>query len=212
MGRASAEQLSGAGRAVAGPRVEQWTALVYSCRDVRGRDIDLKALIRDVPDFPQPGVLFRDITPLLLDPAGYRYVIDEMTRLIGAFAPDAIVGVESRGFFFGAPVAYNLGVPLAPVRKAGKLPHERMSVEFALEYGEGQLDIHVDALRRGQSIVIVDDLLATGGTVAATAKLVELLGAQVKAMVFVVELAFLGGREALDGYEVIALTRYDEPA
>jgi adenine phosphoribosyltransferase len=177
-----------------------------------GRDIDLKALIRNVPDFPQPGVLFRDITPLLLDPAGYRYVIDELTRRLGALAPDAIVAVESRGFFFGAPVAYNLSLPLAPVRKAGKLPHERMSVEFALEYGEGQLDIHVDALKHGQRVVIVDDLLATGGTVAATAQLVERLGAEVKALAFVVELAFLEGRAALSGYDVIALTRYDEPA
>jgi adenine phosphoribosyltransferase len=177
-----------------------------------GREADLKALIRNVPDFPQPGVLFRDITPLLLDPTGYRHVIDELTRLIGPLAPDVIVAVESRGFFFGAPVAYNLGLPLAPVRKAGKLPHERMSIEFALEYGEGQLDIHVDALQRGQRVVIVDDLLATGGTVAATAQLIERLGAHVKAMAFVVELAFLGGRAALSDYEVIALARYDEPA
>jgi len=177
-----------------------------------GPHIDLKALIRDVPDFPQPGVLFRDITPLLQDPTAYRYVIDELTRLIGALAPDAIVGIESRGFFFGAPVAYNLGLPLAPVRKAGKLPHQRMSVEFALEYGESQLDIHVDALKRDQQVVIVDDLLATGGTAVATAKLVELLGASVKAMAFVVELAFLGGRERLRGYPLIALVRYDDPA
>ena len=174
--------------------------------------IDLKALIRDVPDFPQPGVLFRDITPLLQDPDAYRYVIDEMTGLIGALVPDAIIGVEARGLLFGAPVAYNLGLPFAPVRKAGKLPHHRMSVEFALEYGESQLDIHVDALKRDQQVVIVDDLLATGGTAVATAKLVELLGASVKAMAFVVELAFLGGRDRLRDYPVIALVRYDDPA
>ncbi|MEX1253805.1 MAG: adenine phosphoribosyltransferase [Dehalococcoidia bacterium] len=174
--------------------------------------MDLKALIRDVPDFPQPGVLFRDITPLLQDPNAFRYVIDEMTRLIGALTPDAIVGVEARGLLFGAPVAYNLGLPFAPVRKAGKLPHQRMSVEFALEYGESQLDIHVDALQRDQQVVVVDDLLATGGTAVATAKLIELLGASVKAMAFVVELAFLGGRERLREYPVIALARYDEPA
>ena len=100
-----------------------------------GPEIDLKALIRDVPDFPKPGVLFRDITPLLHDPEAFRYVIDELTRRIGALTPDAIIGIESRGFLFGAPVAYNLGLPFVPVRKAGKLPAERMSVEFALEYG-----------------------------------------------------------------------------
>ena len=126
--------------------------------------IDLKTFIREVPDFPQPGVLFRDITPLLHDSNAYRYVIDELTRRIGALTPDVIVGVESRGFLFGAPVAYNLGLPFVPVRKAGKLPTERMSVEFALEYGESQLDIHVDALQRDQQVVIVDDLLASGGT------------------------------------------------
>ena len=174
-----------------------------------GPHIDLKALIRDVRDFPRPGVLFRDITPLLLDPDAYRYVVDELTRLITGLSPDAIVGIESRGFLFGAPVAYNLGVPFVPVRKAGKLPGERMSVEFALEYGESQLDIHADALERGRRVVIVDDLLATGGTAAAAGKLVELLGAYVIAMAFLVELAFLGGRERLRDYELIALVRYD---
>ncbi len=172
--------------------------------------IDLKALIREVPDFPQPGVVFRDITPLLHEPDAYRYVIDEMTRRVGALAPDAIVGIESRGFLFGAPVAYKLGVPFVPVRKAGKLPSERMSVEFALEYGESQLDIHVDALKREQQVVIVDDLLATGGTAAAAGKLVELLGAYVRAMAFVVELSFLAGRERLKDHQIIALIRYDE--
>ena len=171
-------------------------------------DLDLRAYIRDVPDFPQPGILFRDITPLLHDPDAYRYVIDELTRRIAVLGPDAIVGVESRGFLFGAPVAYNLGLPFVPVRKAGKLPAERMSVEFALEYGESQLDIHTDALERGQQVVIVDDLLATGGTAASTAKLVELLGAYVKALAFLVELSSLAGRDRLQDYEVIALIQY----
>jgi adenine phosphoribosyltransferase len=174
--------------------------------------MNLKSFIRDVPDFPQPGILFRDITPLLHDPAAYRYVIDELARRTGALSPDAIVGIESRGFLFGGPVAYRLGVPFAPVRKAGKLPAERMSVEYALEYGESQLDIHADALERGQRVVIVDDLLATGGTAAATAKLVELLGASVAAIAVVVELAFLGGRERLRGHPIISLVRYDAPA
>lgn len=176
-----------------------------------GSGIDLRTLIRDVPDFPEPGVLFRDITPLLREPAAYRYVIDEFSRLIGERTPDAIVGIESRGFLFGAPVAYNLGVPFVPVRKAGKLPSERMSVEFALEYGESQLDVHVDALERDQRVVVIDDLLATGGTVSAAAKLVELLGASVEALVFLVELAYLGGRERLSGHDIIALVRYDNP-
>ena len=171
--------------------------------------IDLKALIRDVPDFPQPGILFRDITPLLQHPAAYRYVIDELTRRIEALAPDVIGGIESRGFLFGAPVAYRLSLPFVPVRKAGKLPSERMSVEFALEYGEGQLDIHKDALERGQTAVIIDDLLATGGTAAATAELVAMLGASVAAVAVVVELVGLGGRERLRGIHTLSLVRYD---
>jgi adenine phosphoribosyltransferase len=173
-------------------------------------DIDLKSFIRSVPDFPRPGVLFRDITPLLHDPAAYRYAIDELTKRIAPLAPDAIVAIEARGLLFGAPVALKLGLPFVPVRKAGKLPAERMSVEYALEYGESQLDIHADGLERGQRTVIVDDLLATGGTAAATAQLVELLGASIAAFAFVIELAFLGGRERLRGYEVITLVGYDE--
>jgi len=172
--------------------------------------LDLKTYIRDVADFPQPGVLFRDITPLLQNPAAYRYAIDELTKRIAPLSPDAIVAIESRGFLFGAPVAQQLDVPFVPVRKAGKLPAERMSVEYALEYGESQLDIHVDALERGQRAVVVDDLLATGGTAAATAKLIELLGASVVGMAFVVELTFLRGREQLSGYDVMTLVCYDE--
>ena len=173
---------------------------------------DLKALIRDVPDFPQPGVLFRDITPLLHDTTAYRYVIDELTERIDALSPDIIVGIESRGFLFGAPVAYKLGLPFVPVRKAGKLPSERMSVEFALEYGESQLDIHTDALERDQRVVIVDDLLATAGTADAACKLVELLGGYVSALAFVVELTFLNGRERLQGRDIISLITYDAEA
>ena len=171
--------------------------------------IDLNSLIRDVPDFPQPGVLYRDITPLLHDTAAYAHVIDELTSRIDTFTPDVIVGIESRGFLFGAPVAYKLGLPFVPVRKAGKLPSERMSVEFALEYGESQLDIHTDALERDQRVVIVDDLLATGGTADAACKLVELLGGYVSALAFVVELAFLKGRERLQDRDIISLVSYD---
>jgi adenine phosphoribosyltransferase len=169
---------------------------------------DLRALIRDVPDFPEPGVLFRDITPLLQNATAYRYAIDELTRRVEPMRPDAVVGIESRGVLFGAPIAYNLGLPFVPVRKAGKLPAERMSVEFALEYGEGQLDIHADALAPGQSVVIVDDLLATGGTAEAAAKLVERLGAEVQGLAFLVELASLGARARLRGYRVATLVTY----
>jgi len=176
---------------------------------VSGPPFDLKALIRGVPDFPQPGVIFRDITPLLQRPNAYRHVIDELTARIDRLGAAAIVGIESRGFLFGAPVAYNLRLPFVPVRKAGKLPAERMSVEFALEYGEAQLDIHADSIARGRRAVIVDDLLATGGTAAAAAKLVELLGAEVCGLAFVVELAFLGGRDRLKDYAIAALVSYE---
>ncbi len=171
--------------------------------------IDLKALIRDVPDFPQPGVLFRDITPLLHNTAAFAQIIDELATRISAVEPDVIIGIESRGFLFGAPVAYKLGLPFVPVRKAGKLPSKRMSVEFALEYGESQLDIHTDALERDQRVVIVDDLLATGGTADAACKLVGLLGGYVRALAFVVELTFLSGREQLLGNDIISLVTYD---
>jgi adenine phosphoribosyltransferase len=172
--------------------------------------LDLKDYIRSVPDFPRPGVLFRDVTPLVHDPAAYRYTIDALTQHIEPRRPDAIVAIESRGFLFGAPVAMALRVPFVPVRKPGKLPAEHMSVEYALEYGEGQLDIHVDALARGQRAVIVDDLLATGGTAAATAELIERLGASVAGFAFVIELSFLGGRERLGDADTFALVRYED--
>jgi adenine phosphoribosyltransferase len=171
--------------------------------------MDLKTRIRDIPDFPQPGILFRDITPLLKDPASVRYVVDRFTEAFRDSDLDAIVSIESRGFLFGAPLAYNLGLPLVPVRKAGKLPAAKMSVEYSLEYGKSQLDIHEDALQRGDRVVIIDDLLATGGTAMAAAKLVELLGASVHAFAFLVELGFLNGRERLEGYEILSLITYD---
>jgi adenine phosphoribosyltransferase len=173
--------------------------------------VDLRPFIRDVQDFPKPGVLFRDVTPVLQNVEAFRYVIEEMTRPLEADPPGAVVGIESRGFFFAAPVAYKLGVPLVPVRKAGKLPADRMSVEFALEYGEGQLDIHTDALRPGQNVAIIDDLLATGGTAEAAARLIELSHASVKSMSFLVELVFLGGRERLKQFHINSLLTYDSP-
>jgi adenine phosphoribosyltransferase len=170
--------------------------------------MDLKSYIRDIPDFPIPGILFRDITPLLRTPEAFRWVIDEFTRICRDASIDAIVGIESRGFLFGTPLAYNLGVPFVPVRKPGKLPAARMSIEYSLEYGTNQLDIHQDALTPGQRVVIVDDLLATGGTAHATAKLVELIGGKVHSFLFVIELTDLGGQKALDGYEVTRLIAY----
>jgi adenine phosphoribosyltransferase len=171
--------------------------------------MDLKQYIRDVPDFPQPGILFRDITPLLQNHAAFKSVVDRFTQEYQSANLDAVVVIESRGFIFGAPLAYNLGIGLVPVRKPGKLPAAHMSVEYSLEYGTSQLDIHEDALERGDKVVIVDDLLATGGTAMAAAKLVELLGARVHSFAFLVELAFLGGRECLRDYEVLSLVRYE---
>jgi adenine phosphoribosyltransferase len=169
----------------------------------------LKALVRDIPDFPTPGILFRDITPLLHDPRAFAEALDGMTAYVESRRPDAIVGIESRGFLFGTPMAARLGVPFVPVRKPGKLPAARMSVEVSLEYGNAQLDIHQDALAPGDRVVIVDDLLATGGTAAGAAKLVELLGGVVDGMVFLIELAALNGRAKLAPYDVHALVRYD---
>jgi len=171
--------------------------------------MDLKQFIRDIPDFPQPGILFRDITPLLQDPEAFRSVVDRFTEEYRDAGLAAVVAIESRGFIFGAPLARNLGISFVPVRKAGKLPARHISVEYSLEYGTSQLDIHEDALKRGDKALIVDDLLATGGTANAAAKLVELLGARVHAMAFVIELAFLHGRDRLQDYEVLSLVTYE---
>ncbi len=151
--------------------------------------IDLKTYIRDVPDFPLPGVLFRDITPLLRTPGAFNAALDAMTAYVESRSVDAIVGIESRGFLFGAPIAERLALPFVPVRKPGKLPAAHMSVEYSLEYGNSQLDIHADALARGDRAIIVDDLLATGGSAHAAAKLIELLGGVVDSALFLIELA-----------------------
>ena len=170
--------------------------------------MDLKALVRDVPDFPKPGILFRDITPLLGNAEAFRAVVSALAEEALLHAPDAIVGIESRGFLFGGPVADRLGLPFVPVRKPGKLPAARMSVEYSLEYGDSQLDIHEDALLAGTRAYVVDDLLATGGTARATAKLIELIGGVVAGFGFVIELEALGGREYLAAYEVRSLIAY----
>ncbi len=184
-----------------------YDSLLYSIRLFDA--MDLKRFVRDVPDFPEPGVLFRDITPLLRDAGAFQYAVQALTERFEGSGLDAVVGIESRGFLFAAPVAINLGVPLVPIRKPGKLPAAHMRVEYTLEYGTGQMDIHSDALERDAAVVIVDDLIATGGTAVAAAKLVELLGARVHAFAFLVELAGLGGRERLRDYEVVSLLRYD---
>ncbi len=170
--------------------------------------MDLKALIREVPDFPQAGIIFRDITPLLGDPAGLRLAIDGMVELAREHQPDCIVGIESRGFIFGVPIADRLGLPFVPVRKPGKLPAARMSIEYSLEYGQSQLDIHQDAMAPGARALIVDDLLATGGTALAAAKLVEMVGGIVAGFAFAIELEALGGRAKLSPYTAKSLIRY----
>jgi len=168
----------------------------------------LKALIRDVPDFPQPGILFKDLTPLLGEPAAFRAVIDELAGRVRDRGFHRIVAIESRGFLFGAALADRLGLGLAPVRKLGKLPYKTDRVEYALEYGTGTLEVHVDAVRPGEKVVVIDDLLATGGTAAATRRLVEKQKGTVGAFLFVVELRALRGREKLQGSEVDALITF----
>ncbi len=170
---------------------------------------DLARYIRSVPDFPKPGIVFRDITTLLQDGEAFAATVSLLVDRARAVRPDVIVGIESRGFIFGAPVAHQLGIGFAPVRKEGKLPAATTSETYALEYGEDTIEMHTDALTRGARAVLVDDLLATGGTAAAACRLVERLGAQVVLASFVIELAFLPGRERLAPRPVDALIRYD---
>jgi adenine phosphoribosyltransferase len=170
--------------------------------------MDLREYIRDVPDFPRPGILFKDITPLLSSPAALKYAIDWMSEKCAALNPDALICVEARGFLFAAPVAYQLGIPLVPVRKMGKLPYETNSVTYDLEYGTDTVEVHVDAIFKGQRVVIVDDLLATGGTMAASAKLVEQTGGEIAGLSVLIELCELKGRALLDEYDLISLIEY----
>ncbi len=170
--------------------------------------MDLKALIRDIPDFPKPGILFRDITTLLRDPAGLKYSIDTLATKVRDWQPEYIVGMESRGFIFGAALAYELGIGFIPVRKPGKLPSAIHKIEYALEYGTDTLEIHQDAFIAGSRIAIVDDLIATGGTAAATAKLLQGIGCNLVGCAFVIELDALNGRSHLPNVPVISLVHY----
>lgn len=169
---------------------------------------DLAARIRDIPDFPKPGILFKDITTLLKDGASFRQSIDGLLEKIGKRDVDVVVGMESRGFIFGAPIAYKLGVGFVPVRKLGKLPADVVSVEYDLEYGSATLEMHKDAIKPGAKVLIVDDLLATGGTVAGTIELVKQLKGEIVAAAFLIELTALHGRDKLGGYDVVTLISY----
>jgi adenine phosphoribosyltransferase len=168
----------------------------------------MKELIRDIPDFPAPGVMFRDITPVLQDPKAFGEVVSTMAECVKAAKPDVIVGIESRGFIMGAPIALELGVGFVPVRKAGKLPADTIKAEYALEYGTNAVEIHRDAITPGMRAVIVDDLLATGGTAKAAIELVEELGGEIAGVCFLIELTFLNGRAPLEGYDVRTLVKY----
>lgn len=168
-----------------------------------------KRMIRSIPDFPEPGILFRDITPLLADPKGFHVVLDMIAhRFVGEHI-DAVVGIESRGFIFGGALAARLNASFVPVRKPGKLPFRTDKVSYSLEYGENELEMHRDALVEGTHVLVVDDLLATGGTAAAAGELVHRQGAEVHAYAFVIELTSLGGRQRLSGAPVISVVRYD---
>ncbi len=170
--------------------------------------MDLRQYIRDIPDFPVEGILFRDITPLMQEPNAFRYVIDRMAEHYEGEGIDVILGIEARGFLIGAPLAYRLGKPFVPVRKEGRLPYETRSVKYALEYGQNVVEVHTDAISEGQRAIILDDLLATGGTMAAGAELVESMGGEVAGLAAVIELIDLDARERLSGYGVFSLVQY----
>jgi adenine phosphoribosyltransferase len=170
--------------------------------------MDLASLIRDVPDFPVPGVMFKDITTLVSNPAAFQEVVSRMADTYVGKRVDIVAAIESRGFIFGAPLALRLGAGFVPVRKPGKLPSRSISDSYTLEYGTNTLEIHEDAIQRGQRVLVVDDLLATGGSARAAVNLVERLGGHVAGVAFLVELDFLNGRQKLDGYPILSLIHY----
>jgi adenine phosphoribosyltransferase len=172
--------------------------------------LSLESYIRSIPDFPKPGIVFRDITPLLASAEGLGASLAELTALTRDLEPDIVIGAEARGFLFGPALAHSLGAGFALARKQGSLPHTTIRHEYALEYGTSVLELHEDAIRDGARVLVHDDLLATGGTARALCSLVEQLGGQVVGCAFLIELAFLPGREVLTGYDVRSLIRYDE--
>ena len=170
---------------------------------------ELKDYVVTIPDFPEPGIMFRDVTSILQDKDGLHLAIKEIERLIGDVEYDLVLGPESRGFIFGVPIAYNMNKGFIPVRKKGKLPRETVSMEYDLEYGTAEIEIHKDAIKPGQKVIIVDDLIATGGTIEAIVKLVEQLGGEVVKILFVMELEGLEGRKKLEGYDVESVITYE---
>jgi adenine phosphoribosyltransferase len=170
--------------------------------------VDLSEKIRDVPDFPKPGVVFKDIMPLIGDPAALTEVVDRLAEWAAPRTPDLVLGAEARGYITGGALACKLGCGFVPARKPGKLPWHTVAVKYALEYGFDQLEVHADAIRPGQRVLVHDDVLATGGTAKATAELVEQLGGEVVGLPFIIELTFLHGREKLAGYDIFSLIEY----
>lgn len=170
--------------------------------------MDLAAHIRDIPDFPQPGIIFKDITPMLASPEAFEYVIAQLAEIAGEVKPDKILGIESRGFIFGAPLANRLGVGFIPARKPGKLPYKTASESYTLEYGTNTIEVHEDAIAKGEKILVVDDLIATGGTLAAACRLVEKLGGEVPAIAAVIELSFLDGRKTIGDRPIHSLMTF----
>ncbi len=169
----------------------------------------IEEYVRSIPDFPEPGIIFRDVTSILQDPDGLKLSIDLIQEKLQGVDFDVVVGTESRGFIFGVPVAYNLHKAFVPVRKKGKLPCDTVSMRYELEYGTAEIEMHKDSIRPGQKVVVIDDLIATGGTVEAAIKLIEDLGGQVVKVIFLMELAGLKGRERLKDYEVESVIRYE---
>ena len=169
----------------------------------------LEEYVRTIPDFPEPGIMFRDVTSVLQDADGFKLAVDSMLKLLDGVSFDVIAGAESRGFIFGAPLAYALGKPFVLIRKKGKLPCETVSKSYELEYGTAEIEIHADAIHSGQKVVLVDDLIATGGTIEAAAQLIEQLGGDVVKIIFLMELAGLNGREKLKKYDVDAVITYE---
>ncbi len=170
--------------------------------------MNFDAYIRDIPDFPKPGILFKDITPLLAEPTVFRASVEHLAERYGQQKIDAIAAAEARGFLFAAPLALALRVPLVPLRKPGKLPYRTYSLKYDLEYGQAELHMHIDGIKPGQRVLMIDDVLATGGTMAAGCKLVERAGGIVVSCAFLVELAFLEGRKKLEGYDLFSLVSY----